>query len=90
MNKLFKAKNKNNNFQWVIAENEEQAYEICIKSKFVKNINNYTLYLGDKDTPNFYEYFKNKKNDMTEVDNKIGVGCVYINNVSSVWKVMCV
>jgi hypothetical protein len=84
---LYRATNKNNSSRWVIADSHDEAISICIERGFVRDKKNCTLQLGDKEDPSFYDYFKRSGNDLTEVDNKKGLGCVLIGNGKSKWKV---
>ena len=86
---LYRGVNKANNCSWIIASNKEEALQIAVKSKFVKKKENCKLQTSDKRTNDFYAFFKNKGNDMQEVDTKKGVGCVQYNSANStgVWKV---
>lgn len=85
---LFKGINSSGNKIWIVADCEKEALEISLKRRFVKSIKNCKLIKGNKDFGNFYTYFKNKGNDMSEVDTKKGIGCVIYNKFSKgVWKV---
>ena len=79
-NKLYRATNKSNNRQWIIADSESDALDIAIKSKFVRNKNNCKLQTSDKNIGNFYKSFKERGNDMTQVNTLTGVGFVEFKN----------
>lgn len=74
---LFRGINKTNNKQWIIASDEEEALEFAVKSTFVRKKENCKLEISDENGKEFYQLFKEKGNDMTEVDNLKGVGCVH-------------
>lgn len=73
---LYRGTNKNRESFWLIADNEEEARIIALDNRLVKDKVNLKLELSDNRLGNFYDFFKNKGNDMTEVDTKKGVGVV--------------
>jgi|TARA_R110000851_G_scaffold326865_1_gene495889 hypothetical protein len=77
---LYRAINKSRNNQWIIADDETEALEIALKSKFIKSKGNCKLQTYDRYCEDFYKFFKEKGNDMTQVDTLKGVGCVHFKN----------
>ena len=77
---LYRGINKSNNRQWIIADTEEDALEIALKSGFVRSKDNCKLQTSDKYCGDFYKSFKERGNDMTQVDTLKGVGCVHFKN----------
>jgi hypothetical protein len=76
MNILFRATNKSGNKLWIIAETEEEALDIAIDRDFVKVKTNCKLKTKDNKNNTFFDFFKNKGNDMTQVEENKGIGCV--------------
>ena len=85
MNKLFKLKNKSNNFKWVIAETLDEAKEIAVNRKFVKNVNSIEVIDPPKKYTNWIDVFKNKNDDVSEIYKKTGFGAVLIAPISNKW-----
>ena len=79
---LYKAKNKSNNQMWIVADNEQEAIEIAIKRSFVKKRENCQLSNCDKKGKSYYDFFKEKGNDMKALDTKKGIGAVAYRNTN--------
>lgn len=88
---LYRGINKANNRLWIIADDENEALEIAVKSGFVKNKKNCELQTSDNLCGNFYKSFKDRGNNMHEVDISKGVGCVEFKNAKDkgTWVVKC-
>ena len=78
-NRLFRLRNKSNNQMWVISKDENEAFEIALQHRFVRSIKNIRITETNKNNVLWYDIFSECGNDMTEVDEKTGVGCVYID-----------
>jgi hypothetical protein len=85
---LYKAINKSNNHHWIVADNEKEARKIAVKSGFVKDSKNCSL-STENDGESYYDFFKDKGDDLTEVDEKKGIGSVKLGSgIRSTWRVM--
>jgi len=85
MNNLFRFKNKADNFKWVIAKTLDEAKEIAVNRKFVKNVNSIKVINPPKNYINWIDVFKEQNDDVSEIYNKTGFGAVLISNSSNKW-----